>query len=245
MAQAGAAWRDSAQAFWRREASPAHPRSPSSSPQPRCIGTISAPAGASWSNTSSRSRSVAGRIPPALRRRHGLASEQIRSVRIATFHHATRLSHPQPATTEEAQYSLPFPVAVALKYGAVRFDALTGEAVEDAEVLRLSHAIRAEERAEFSARFPEQRVADVRIELFDGRHFDSGPTQASGDPDLPPAASAIRQKFWRFAEGVHSKPQELANRVERLGADDPPIAPLLDLVLGELQRHRSSHPGMT
>jgi len=181
----------------------------------------------------------------ALRRRHGLASEQIRSVRIATFHHATRLSHPQPATTEEAQYSLPFPVAVALKYGAVRFDALTGEALEDAEVLRLSHAIRAEERAEFSARFPEQRVADVRIELFDGRHFDSGPTQASGDPDLPLAASAIRQKFWRFAEGVHSKPQELANRVERLGADDTPIAPLLDLVLGELQRHRSSHRGMT
>src|SRR6218665_1535490 len=181
----------------------------------------------------------------ALRRRHGLVSEQIRSVRIATFHHATRLSHPQPATTEEAQYSLPFPVAVALKYGAVRFDALTGEALEDAEVLRLSHAIRAEERAEFSARFPEQRVADVKIELFDGRHFDSGPTQASGDPDLPLAASAIRQKFWRFAEGVHSKPQELANRVERLGADDTPIAPLLDLVLGELQRHRSSHPGMT
>jgi len=172
-----------------------------------------------------------------LKQRHGFASEQIRSVRVATFHHATRLAHAQPATTEQAQYSLLFSVAVALKYGIVNFDAIQGDGLKDAEVLRLSHLIRTEEQAEFSSRFPNERMADVSVELVDGRRFESGPTQALGDPDLPFGATAIRHKFRRFAEGTCGERQakELAARVDELGSDDAPIAPLLDLVLGEIR----------
>lgn len=173
----------------------------------------------------------------ALKREHGFASEQIRSVYVRTFHHGTRLAHAQPATTEEAQYSLLFSVAVALKYGVVNFDAIHGDELRDAEVLRLSHLIRIEEQAEFSSRFPNERLADVTVELDDGRRFDSGPTQALGDPDLPLGASGIRQKFRRFAEGACDArlATELENRVDELGSNDAPIAPLLDLVLGDIQ----------
>ncbi|MEZ0606664.1 MmgE/PrpD family protein [Paraburkholderia sp. IW21] len=173
----------------------------------------------------------------ALKQRHGFASEQIRSVRVATFHHATRLAHAQPATTEEAQYSLLFSVAVALKHGMVNFDAIQGDGLTDAEVLRLSHVIRTEEQAEFTARFPNERMAEVSVELNDGRRFESGPTQALGDPDLPFGATAIRQKFGRFAEGTCGErlAKELAARVDELGSEDTPIAPFLDLVLGEIR----------
>ncbi|MFM0223234.1 MmgE/PrpD family protein, partial [Paraburkholderia dipogonis] len=173
----------------------------------------------------------------ALKRKHGFTSGQIRSVYVRTFHHATRLAHAQPATTEEAQYSLHFSVAVALKYGTVNFDAIQGNGLTDAEVLRLSHLISAEEQPEFSSRFPIERMADVSVELVDGRRFDSGPTQARGDPDLPFVASAIRQKFRHFAEGACGEryAKELAGRVDELGSNDAPIAPLLDLVLGEIR----------
>lgn len=173
----------------------------------------------------------------ALKRAHGFASEQIRAVRIATFHHATRLAHAQPATTEEAQYSLLFSVAVALKYGVVSFDAMQGAGLDDPEVLRLSQSIRTEERAEFTARFPNERLAEVSVELHDGRRFESGPTKARGDPDLPLGADAIRDKYHRFAENTCGarRARELESRVDELGSGGEPIAPFLDLVLDEIR----------
>lgn len=173
----------------------------------------------------------------ALRQQHGFSSGQIRAIRVRTFHHATRLAHAHPATTEEAQYSLLFPVAVALKYGVVDFDAIHGDELKDAEVLRLSHLIRTEEQAEFTSRFPGERLAQVSVELVDGRCFDSGTTQALGDPDLPLGATGIRQKFRRFAERACNTrlATELENRVDELGSNDAPIAALLDRVLGEIK----------
>jgi 2-methylcitrate dehydratase PrpD len=173
----------------------------------------------------------------ALRSKHDFSSEQIRSVNVRTFHHATRLAHATPASTEEAQYSLLFPVAVALKHGAVRFDALHGDALDDHEVQRLSHLIRMEEGAEYTSRFPDERFAEMHIELFDGRRFESGPTQALGDPDLPLDAHAIRMKFRRFAEPAcgASAAHELERTVDALDANDATVAPLLDLVLGSIR----------
>ncbi|NIP85425.1 MAG: MmgE/PrpD family protein, partial [Planctomycetales bacterium] len=36
------------------------------------------------------------------------------AIDVETFAKAARLAHPRPATTEEAQYSLPYPVAAAV-----------------------------------------------------------------------------------------------------------------------------------
>ncbi|BBQ00892.1 2-methylcitrate dehydratase (plasmid) [Burkholderia sp. SFA1] len=173
----------------------------------------------------------------ALKSTHGFSSEQVRAVTVRTFHHATRLAHAAPASTEEAQYSLLFPVAVALKHGAVRFDALHGEALGDAEVLRLSHLIRTEEDTAYTSRFPNERIAEMRIELFDGRVFESGPTQALGDPDLPLAADAIRAKFRAFAQAAcgASVAQRIESAVDALDSNDGTVTPLLDLVLAPVR----------
>ncbi|WP_322032715.1 MmgE/PrpD family protein [Paraburkholderia sp. J76] len=169
----------------------------------------------------------------ALKSEHGFTSEQIRAVKIRTFHHATRLAHAAPETTEQAQYSLLFPVAVALKHGAVRFDALHGAALRDETVLRLSHLIDTEDCAAYTSRFPNERIAQMRIELHDGRRFDSGPTRALGDPDLPFGAEAIRAKFRRFAEAARgtNAAHELESTIDTLDAKDATAAPLLARVL--------------
>ncbi|WP_321796841.1 MmgE/PrpD family protein [Caballeronia sp. J97] len=164
----------------------------------------------------------------ALRSRHGFTSAQIRAVKVRTFHHATRLAHAAPATTEAAQYSLLFPVAAALKHGAVRFDALHGDALRDDEVLRLSHLIQTEEHAAYTSRFPNERIAEMSIELFDGRRFDSGPTEALGDPDRPLGAEAIRAGF-RSTFGASAR--ELEHAIDVLDSHDVSATPLLDLVL--------------
>jgi len=66
-----------------------------------------------------------------------------------------------------------------------------------------------------------KRLADVSVELHDGRTIDSGPTRALGDPDLPFGAPAVRHKFHRFAESACSERQ-----TKELGSNDAPIAPL-------------------
>ena len=169
----------------------------------------------------------------SLKRAHAFSSEEIISVRVRTFHPATRLAHARPATTEEAQYSLPFPVALALKYGVVNFPDLHGDGLQDAEVLRLSQLVFVEEQAEFSARFPGGRIADISVDLSDGRCLRSGPTQALGSPDDPLGADYLRQKFRRSGEGLCSPAQltALEKCVDELDAPDCPVATLLNQVL--------------
>lgn len=169
----------------------------------------------------------------ALKSMHGFTSDQIRAVTVRTFHHATRLAHARPATTEEAQYSLTFPVAVALRHGAVDFHALHGNALHDPEVLRLSHLVQAREQAEYTSRFPAKRYAEVSIELSDGRRLESGPTQALGSPDLPFGDVAIRAKFRNFAQAACGEKTalDIENEVDALESDGTTVARLLDLVL--------------
>ncbi|MBA3528473.1 MAG: MmgE/PrpD family protein, partial [Propionibacteriaceae bacterium] len=67
---------------------------------------------------------IAGAL--ALQRTHDLPLAAIERIEVVTFHQATRLASRRPETTEEAQYSLPFPVAAALAHGRLGFAELNG-----------------------------------------------------------------------------------------------------------------------
>ena len=47
-----------------------------------------------------------------LRAEHGLTSEDVERIEVVTFHQSLRLATRRPTTTEQAQYSTAFPVAV-------------------------------------------------------------------------------------------------------------------------------------
>ncbi|MGR3435893.1 MAG: MmgE/PrpD family protein, partial [Shimia sp.] len=53
----------------------------------------------------------------AVQAAHGIAAADVAAIAIETFHESTRLAGLAPPTTEEAQYSTAFPVAVALARG--------------------------------------------------------------------------------------------------------------------------------
>ena len=60
-----------------------------------------------------------------LQREHNLATEDITRIQVYTFHEASRLAMRYPKLTDEAQYSLPFPVAAALVHGRLFFEELS------------------------------------------------------------------------------------------------------------------------
>lgn len=137
----------------------------------------------------------------ALRERHSLALETIRSIRVHTFHEAARLAGRRPQNTQEAQYSLSFPVASVLVNGRLGPTELSGEALNDPRVLRLSDCVELVEDEGYNGRFPAQRFARVVIELADGQVYDSGPVQPTWDADSPPTDDELRAKFrWLAGE---------------------------------------------
>ncbi len=139
----------------------------------------------------------------ALQDEHRLPLAAIERIQVLTFHQATRLARRHPTTTEEAQYSLPFPVAAALVHGELGLTQLSGGGLRDPEVLRLADRIDLVDDPMLSGRFPAERVARVRIETTDGVVHDSGEVHASWDAAAPPTDEELIAKFrWLASESV-------------------------------------------
>lgn len=150
---------------------------------------------------------------------HGIESGRIDHLEVTTFHEACRLATPEPRTTEEAQYSLPFPVAAAVVNNALTVDEVSGAALANPEVLRLAGSMKLVEDRRFNELFPAQRFAQVTVVLEDGTRHVSEPTEARGDPEFALTQAEIEQKFDSLAGPVlgAERAEEIKERVNSLG----------------------------
>ena len=171
----------------------------------------------------------------ALQRSHDFAEADIASVTVESFREAIGLGSQcrNPTTTDEAQYSLPYPVAAALVYrqlGAVEVDVA---ALRDPRITRLLGSMTLTEDAEFSRRFPAERWARVHITLRDGRTLVSEPTRARGNPENPLADDELRAKYRALAEPVlgPQRAARIAALVDGLPNDDAALAALVEELL--------------
>ena len=121
----------------------------------------------------------------ALQRRLGLTAHAIDKVEVVTFHQGARLAVRLPKTTEEAQYSLPFPVAAALVRGTVGAEEIGESGLSDPAILALSQSMILSENESYNARFPAERWAHVVFHLADGTKQQSDPAIARGNPENP------------------------------------------------------------
>ena len=136
---------------------------------------------------------IEGALAVQRARRIDLAAVQ--RINVHTFHAAVRLATRRPQNTEEAQYSLPFPVAAALVHGRLGPQELSGAALSDPLTLRLAAAVELVEEPTYNERFPAERFARVRVELNDGTSYDSGEVQPGWDAEQPPTDDELQAKF--------------------------------------------------
>jgi len=136
-------------------------------------------------------------------RRHGLRPDDIRSVHVATYGPALDIAcHQNPATENEARFSLRFVVATALVHGSVRLNAYTPERLADARTRAMIGRITAVVDPELDAAFPARRSARVEIETTAGqRHVWLQPDR-KGDPELPLSDAELDGKFLELASPV-------------------------------------------
>jgi 2-methylcitrate dehydratase PrpD len=166
-----------------------------------------------------------------LRRAHGVAPQQIAAIEVETFHEAVRLDQHRPASTEEAQYSLPFPVAAAMVKGRLAPTDISGAALGDPAVLAVSDRVILREADDLNARFPAERLARVTVRLADGRALASDTTPARGDAERPLSDGEIMDKYTAVAEpALGGRAGDIAREIAAL-ADGADVRRFLDLVL--------------
>lgn len=148
-----------------------------------------------------------------LKSQYAIRAEQIERVEIASFRQAVALDTREPRDTEQAQYSLPYAVAAALRFGTLGARQVDGASLKDPEVLRLSRCAELVEVPGYTERFPAQRLADVTCVLRDGRRLVRHESGCPGDPSRPLSDDELVVKFHSLAEPVMT--QATASLVER------------------------------
>ncbi|MPY80099.1 MAG: MmgE/PrpD family protein [Actinophytocola sp.] len=162
-------------------------------------------------------------------RRHHASPESIRDIEVRTFKAATELTARIPASTEEAQYSLPFPVAMACVHGELPIELVTAPERADDQVRRIAHGLRVVESPELTAAFPDERSATVTVTLASGRQLSANRTASSGDPEQPLSDADFDVKLRNYALPILGE-----TRTEALGRMLAPAESTEDIAFGDL-----------
>lgn len=138
-----------------------------------------------------------------LRARHRLSPDDIHAIDVRTFATAARLASGVPRTTEQAQYSLVWPVAYVAVHGAFGIEAIL-DARDDRAACAMLPLITVSVDAGFEGQYPARRLTEVTIVARDGSRYASGAVEADGEWTDPQWESIVAQKFERFVKPAPS-----------------------------------------
>ena len=138
----------------------------------------------------------------ALKRQHGFRHQDVKRVVVHTFREACGLQMTLPANTEEAQYNLAWPVAAALAHGEVGPMQIEDAGLGDDATRRIAALVETSVEQEIQARFPDEALARVEIELTVGPVLKGELMSARGDAHTPLSEQEIVGKFLGLAKPV-------------------------------------------
>ncbi|HET9782743.1 MAG TPA: MmgE/PrpD family protein [Candidatus Dormibacteraeota bacterium] len=150
----------------------------------------------------------------ALRRRLELVPADVKSIRVGVVSAApTLIWNPpeqkrRPSSVVDAQFSLPYSVAVALIEGNADPNVFEPVRNGDPELQRLMNAVSCVVDPELDRHYPDQWRCWVEIETVDGRTQTERVDEPKGEPGNPFSAEELREKVARLTAGIYS-PAEL------------------------------------
>jgi len=143
---------------------------------------------------------------------------ELTRIRVHTFEAAMHIGGAAPATTEEAQFSVPWPVACALVDGAVGPDQVLEHALADSVRRAVAERVEMVHDPELDTAFPERALAWVDLDSRDGRRARSPVVAAPGDVETPLSDEQVERKLHMLVDpafGVR-RTARLAEEVRRL-----------------------------
>lgn len=148
-----------------------------------------------------------------LRAAHRLDPATIRSVTIGLPTAAVdivaepRQEKMRPKNTVDAQFSLPFGIAVALLAGRAGLAQYTDAMLADADVLRVMELVDFEVDPEIDRFYPRQWKAWARVSLRDGGVVEAAVADPKGDPNNALTDDELRAKFEELTSGCWGAPR--------------------------------------
>jgi 2-methylcitrate dehydratase PrpD len=131
-------------------------------------------------------------------RDNDLSIEQIARITVRTFSEAAALDQGYPQTTEDAQYNISFPLAVALLDGEIGPRQVLPPRIFDHDVHCVMDKVEVVAERSFQNAFPASALAEVHIETRGGESFRSGTMPARWEPSsgLPSDAELVEKFYW-------------------------------------------------
>ena len=160
-----------------------------------------------------------------LQKEYGFGYEEIERIEVFSFREGMSLNIFEPATTHEAQYSLPWAVGSALVEGVLGIEQVHPDKFKDARITELGRKVTVSYDRSLQKVFPERCLQRVKIELKGGEVMESEAAAASGDYDKPIAEERLEEKFIDnlsvcIGEERATELLRLTESLERHGADD-------------------------
>ncbi|MDX1450599.1 MAG: MmgE/PrpD family protein, partial [Acidimicrobiia bacterium] len=161
-----------------------------------------------------------------IRSENGLESTDVAAVRIGLLTVAEDIvwepvaAKRRPATVVDAQFSMPYGAAVALRDGRASLSQYDGSLFDDGEVLRLMDATECVVDTELDLTYPRQWRSWAEVRTHDGRTLRASIDDPKGDPTNPLTPAELRAKFDDITAVVYSaeRRDQIAAVIDGLGA---------------------------
>jgi 2-methylcitrate dehydratase PrpD len=144
----------------------------------------------------------------ALRARHGLGPDDVEAIRVGVLGAGWSIvaepaeAKRRPASTVDAQFSMPFGAAVALVRGSAAPADHDEAAVADPAIRRVMERVHCHRDERLDAQYPAKWPASVEIELRDGTVVSEYVEFPKGDPENPLSRDELVAKLDSLAPGV-------------------------------------------
>lgn len=127
---------------------------------------------------------------------HALDVRRIARIRVHTYRATFNLSNtPRPPTLIDAQYSVPYCLALCALHGASALVPIAQDHLVDDDVLALAERITVHHDPDLEPFFPARSPAWVEVEMAGGEVLKSPMTDPRGDPTRPLSWSELQSKF--------------------------------------------------
>ena len=133
-----------------------------------------------------------------LMKKNKLGGGDIKGIHVDTFYYASLLDTVVPDCVEQAQYSLPFLLAVAALDGELTPSQMKPERFLDDRVTALARNVTLSVDEEIQKKYPVSTLARLTIETTAGQTFNAAADKLKGDWNYPLTDSEIKDKFRRF-----------------------------------------------
>lgn len=127
---------------------------------------------------------------------HGFTASDVVGVEVFTYQATFNLTNkPRPATLVEAQYSVPYCLALCLLHGADSLVPLDTAHLSDRQIGDLAERITVSHDTAIEPLFPARSPARVTVTLAGGRQLSSPLMDPRGDPDRPMSWTDLEAKL--------------------------------------------------